>query len=459
MAITDAKPGFRLPWSAERGDAPTAPESEASPTEAPVDTAPAHEVETPAMIDAPASATSEATDVADESSVASATTAPPSPAPAAPQPAPARKPNKLMADLTRAMQAAAEEARTEAITRLGADAKAFIETIHAASATDATELRRHADDDVAAVREWSKAEIARIREETEGRIGKRKAALELEIEAHAAAIERRIERVQARVAAFETEMADFFERLTAEVDPTRLAAMAESLPEAPSFDAEMDGEDAAHSMPQAVEPQAVEPQAVEPQAAEIETDAAPATGHEVAWPTEAASALTADDGHAPADAGLFIIGESEIAADPGATSDALPSGFDAAEAEAASFGDLDAGTEDDTTDLAEDAFAARLAGLVSDADSTDTVTTRAVVVGLVSVASIAGFKRHLSRVQGVASVGVTSSPDGEFVFAVVHTAGLDLQGAIATLPGFAARVTGSTDDELHVTTRDPETAS
>ena len=94
----------------------------------------------------------------------------------------------------------------------------------------------HADDDVAAIRDWSKAEIARIREETEDRIAQRKAALEHEIEAHAAAVERRIERVQARVAAFEAEMADFFDRLTAEEDPTRLAAMAENLPEPPSFD-------------------------------------------------------------------------------------------------------------------------------------------------------------------------------------------------------------------------------
>ena len=39
-------------------------------------------------------------------------------------------------------------------------------------------------------------------------------------------------------------------------------------------------------------------------------------------------------------------------------------------------------------------------------------------VGLVSVASIASFKRQLGRVAGVQSVGVSSGPDGEFVFAV-----------------------------------------
>jgi hypothetical protein len=84
------------------------------------------------------------------------------------------------------------------------------------------------------------------------------------------------------------------------------------------------------------------------------------------------------------------------------------------------------------------------------------VTTRVVVVGLVSVASIAGFKRHLSRVPGVDSVGVSSGPDGEFVFAVGHGTDLDLGTAITTLPGFSARVTGSSDGELQVTARDPE---
>ena len=53
---------------------------------------------------------------------------------------------------------------------------------------------------------------------------------------HAARIEARIEQVQNHVSDFETEMAGFFERLLAEEDPSLLAAMAESLPEPPTFD-------------------------------------------------------------------------------------------------------------------------------------------------------------------------------------------------------------------------------
>ncbi len=89
----------------------------------------------------------------------------------------------------------------------------------------------------------------------------------------------------------------------------------------------------------------------------------------------------------------------------------------------------------------------------------ETVSTRVVVVGLVSVASIASFKRHLGRVTGVQSVGVSSGPDGEFVFVVNHGHDVVLRDAIATLPGFGARVTGETDEGLQVTARDPEAES
>jgi hypothetical protein len=79
------------------------------------------------------------------------------------------------------------------------------------------------------------------------------------------------------------------------------------------------------------------------------------------------------------------------------------------------------------------------------------------VVGLISVASIASFKRHLGRLPGVHQVGVSSGPDGEFVFAVGHDPELALQDAVATLPGFAARVSSVEDGVVHVTARDPET--
>ena len=82
-----------------------------------------------------------------------------------------------------------------------------------------------------------------------------------------------------------------------------------------------------------------------------------------------------------------------------------------------------------------------------------------MVLGLVSVASIATFKRTLGRVPGIASIGVASGPDGEFVFTVNHDSGLGLADAITALPGFDARITAETAGGLDVTAHDPDAAS
>jgi hypothetical protein len=83
-------------------------------------------------------------------------------------------------------------------------------------------------------------------------------------------------------------------------------------------------------------------------------------------------------------------------------------------------------------------------------------TTQVVVSGLVSVASIASFKRHLGRLTGVTAVAVASGPDGEFVFNVNHRPDVSFRDAVPTMPGFAARVTSSADGVVQVTARDPE---
>ena len=489
MATTDTKAGFRLPWSSDKSDAaPTdaAAGVGATPDAEPVTTP--QENETPDMIDAvPAATDPEAaveTEAATDGTVATTPDAATTPAPAAtpaPPPVATRKPNKFMADLTKAMQAAAETAREETLARLAADAKAFVEDIHATSASEATELRKKADDDVAAIREWSKAEIARIREETDERISHRKEGLDREIEEHAAAIEARIERVQGRVAAFENEMAAFFERLLAEDDPTRFAAMAESLPEPPA----LDGRSASTWEPTPVAPVAEIPVAEIP-VAEIpvaETPVVEAAPHPrseaVADPPPAAVAAPAPAEPTVAESAPVVAAEEPSADEPtadggdlfammdeGSTTDADPRlavlgispDFAAAEAEAATFDASVDGSDEPVPELADDDIAARLAGLVSTPDgaSGETATTRVVVTGLVSVASIAGFKRHLSRAAGVQSVGVSSGPDGEFVFAVGHSADVALRDVIPALPGFGARVTGDAEGELTVAARDPE---
>jgi hypothetical protein len=111
--------------------------------------------------------------------------------------------------------------------------------------------------------------------------------------------------------------------------------------------------------------------------------------------------------------------------------------------------------------ITDDALAARLAGLVPAEETqpeagVEVHETRVVVVGLISVAAIAGFKRHLTRLPGVTAVGVTSGPNGEFIFAISHAATANLRDTIPNLPGFAARVTGGDESTIDVSAHDPE---
>ena len=411
MSQTETRPGFRLPWSAER----TEPEQSAGEPEQSAgepaaedtvadDPTPTEELVTPDVIDT--------TD------------------PAATQ---GRRPTKFMADLSRAMQVAAESSRDETLARLNTDAKTFVDEIHAGSTVESAALRRRADDDVATVREWSKTEIARVRDETEARIAARKVALDGEMEAHAAAVEARVQRVTARVAVFETEMAGFFERLLAEADPTRIATMAETMPDPPDLAG------IASSIPEPV----VEP--FDPVSARM-------AAWSVVEPDSPRSEATAD---ATADATDDATADATADATDAATPASLD--FAAAEAEAATFsGTLedDESLESVTTD--EPAVPATTEPVVEPVASAERVTTRVVVLGLVSVASIANFKRSLGRVAGVSAIGVASGPNGEFVFTVSHDANLGMAGAISALPGFDAQVTAESVDGLEVAAHDPD---
>lgn len=507
MATTETKPGFRLPWSSDRSESANAADAASDPAVDESSNA-TQENETPAMIDAVPAASDNQADVETPSSAdptPAADWVPMSAPVAAPDPAPvaaSRKPNKFMADLSKAMQAAAETAREETLARFGAEAKAHIEGIQASTSTEATDLRKKADDDVAAIREWSKGEIARIREETDQRVTARKTTLEREIEEYNETIEWRIQRVQARVDAFEAEMAAFFERLLAEDDPTRFAAMAESLPEPPPFDGdapepvaeitaepvaefiaepvpEMMVETVVESMAEPVAEQAAEAETaaepvaemaagadqtdtpveagmVETVAAEPEAAAADSPAYDPAWGSEPTEVPSIESVETPAAGAGF--GEDASENDPRLAMLGLTPDFAAAEAEAATSSATDDGSEEEIPELADDAVAARLADLVPEGDATPnpTLTTRVTVTGLISVASIAGFKRHLSRAAGVQSVGVSSGPDGEFVFAVTHGPDVILRDLMPTLPGFAARVTAEAEGQLTVAARDPE---
>jgi hypothetical protein len=107
----------------------------------------------------------------------------------------------------------------------------------------------------------------------------------------------------------------------------------------------------------------------------------------------------------------------------------------------------------------EESYTDRLASLLPHSEGAadgEPRITQVIVSGLVSVASIASFKRHLGRLGGVQAVAVASGPDGEFVFNVTHRPDVSFRDAVPTMPGFAARVTSTGDGVVHVSARDPE---
>ena len=314
-----------------------------------------------------------------------------------PAPPSARRATKFMAELSRAMQAAVENARTETMARFEAEAKTVVEEIQAGASTEAADLRGKADGDVAAIRDWSKAEIARVREETESRIAARKTALDGELIEHAAMIETRTERVAAVVASYEAELTAFFERLNSEEDPTRIATMAESMPEPPSL-----------------------------------ADVAAA----VSSPSQ------------PSAERLARLFAPEV--DGTATT-----GIDFAAAEAASYsGDLESEDELPTAEPGLHQDEPLDAPIAADEVNVELATTRVVVSGLVSVANIANFKRSLGRLPGVLSIAVASGREGDFAFTVGHTLGSALTEAVRTLPGFDVEITSESDGAIVVAAKD-----
>jgi hypothetical protein len=361
-------------------------------------------------------------------------------------------PSRLMADLVRAMRAAAEESRAGTVEALRVEARELVDGAGERSASGEGALRRAAEDDIQAIRDWSEAEMARVRAEADDRIAAREASLEREVADHATRAGTDAAAVDAAVASFEAELDAFFSRLSTIDDPAEFAAVAAALPEPPALD------------------QLRAPVVVAGHANES-MDEAPDLhrGGRDAWPAAdvtVAGTVVSPNSSDPQDA-------DDV--DPRLAALGLAGRVDAADAEAfPAAEDAQPIEELDGEDLS-----ARLAGLVPDvtaptngsaapspapvADDTDTdaptEATRVVVTGLVNVASIASFKRHLARVRGVVSVTVSSGPDGEFVFTAHHVPAVSLRDVVPALPGFAARVTGVTEGTFTVSARDPESDS
>ncbi|HKF85044.1 MAG TPA: hypothetical protein VKB30_04600, partial [Candidatus Limnocylindrales bacterium] len=321
MASTDTRSGFRLPWSSDRSHEDAAAEA-AGDAQASAHPPAVTEAEPAAPADGdpgwpapdfnaalgltrteqrPLEATASPTAEREEPSpMVDMDTRVPAPA-AAP-----RKPSRIMVDLSAAIRATADAAQAQTVDQVRSDSTQVVDAIRASASDGVTTLRQQSEDDIFAIREWSKAEIARIKEETDARITTRKATLEDELAGHAAAVERRVDQVHAEVRRFEASIAAYRERLERESDPSRLATMAEELPETPSFAAwsDLGTLDISAAAP-AVEVELVETQpthAVAPDAGEVEaSDIAQDVTDTLKATAPVQEVAPVDDWYAPAD--------------------------------------------------------------------------------------------------------------------------------------------------------------
>jgi flagellar hook-length control protein FliK len=499
MATTEQKTGFRLPWASEPrintladGADPEPPEASTEPTitEDTVTQDSGTATFDPRSMPWPTMNGNPETDP----EVTTEAPAPEPTPPVAPAAAKARRDNPLVAGLVRAMRDAAQSAQAEALARFAEAAKARIESIHADSGETAAAIRHQTDQDIAGIREWSKAEMARIREETDERIADRKRKLELEVDDHAARVEHRIELVKNAVTTFESEMESFFKALLAEEDPAKLAGFAEQLPEPPALDDEsqfgnwvptrtLDADNAAAAEAElmadlqvtdadaADDGTAEDIESIDPDVligtadavatdGETETETAQAVAAEAVAETETPEAVAAEaETETPEAVAAEAVAETETEAEPvmveavASEPEAEATSTEVAEATAEPVSETPAADGDD-------AAIERLATFTDPASGREArISTRLSVVGLVSVASIAGFKRAVSRAPGVSGVSVASGPNGDFIFTVQHAASTDLRTVVPELDGFAASITGDADGVLTVSASEPAAAS
>ena len=104
----------------------------------------------------------------------------------------------FLADLARAMQAAASAQRKHIADVAEQRKKAHIDAVHKRETTENEELREVSSRDVKGIEAWATAEIERIRLERQRRIAARKTELEEQLEQHHSMIETRDRRGRSR---------------------------------------------------------------------------------------------------------------------------------------------------------------------------------------------------------------------------------------------------------------------
>jgi hypothetical protein len=143
----------------------------------------------------------------------------------------------LLAEIARAMQAAAAQERERIHAGVAEDEAVQVEKVRARATAESAALRKGADDDVHQVDVWCEEQIRRIRAEAERRIADRRVELEHSVTQHGSLIETEVQSVHGAVQGYRETLDDFFARMAEESDPSAIAGLAGTLPDPPDLDA------------------------------------------------------------------------------------------------------------------------------------------------------------------------------------------------------------------------------
>ncbi|MEP6468908.1 MAG: hypothetical protein ABJC24_03980 [Chloroflexota bacterium] len=442
MSVDRRRAGFRLPWTAEGGEA----DGEHAAANAKADDVPTPDASAMSAADGstpdgstPDGSTPDAS-IPDASTPDASTTDPASDAPAvvvtavdAPKDAsaslagPEGESTDFLRSLVSAMRGVAETSRDASLAELRTAIDARLEALSIQAAEMESDLRRRAELDLASVADWERTEIERIRAEAEHKRETRRAKLEQQLSEHRTSSERDAEATRNRLAEHEGDLAAFFAQLSEITDPAAFVAAAKRMPRAP----DMTGLSPA-ATPAGEDPRLAALGGMSPPDAK-----SPAPEQPTAEP---ATAATAD----------------------AATADAAPAETTPAEDGPAAATD---GSAENETASPDNRLAERLAQLderlsgatpVAAAQPTPTNgnggegSTAIVVKGLGSFGAITSFKQALERVEGVRGVTLSLGPTGEFVYRASHADEFDLAAAIQGIEGPTATIE-DTDGTLVVT--------
>jgi hypothetical protein len=153
--------------------------------------------------------------------------------------APPAKPDltgSFLAEISRAMRAAAVQERSRISGAVAESTVAHEQKVRERGATEANELRRLADEDVEGIQQSADEAIQAIRAEAEKKVVARRRALVEYLDRHAALVETEIGRVNGAVDDYNAQLDGFFGRLAEEENPAEIARLAGQLPEPPNLD-------------------------------------------------------------------------------------------------------------------------------------------------------------------------------------------------------------------------------